>query len=99
MASSPLLAHGVEWTGDAEWMSRAKEGGGVSGVVRGWCAGSCWLVLAAVGLALLVFFIADNFVLVDVRLFTFQRRMRLAWALVIAFAVGALFGAVASRRR
>ncbi|MBA2470067.1 MAG: DUF1049 domain-containing protein [Chloroflexia bacterium] len=58
-----------------------------------------WLVLAAVGLALLVFFIADNFVLVDVRLFTFQRRMRLAWALVIAFAVGALFGAVASRRR
>ncbi len=59
----------------------------------------CWLVLAAAGLALLVFFIADNFVLVDVRLFTFQRQIRLAWALLIAFAVGALFGAVASRRR
>ncbi|MDQ3654034.1 MAG: LapA family protein [Chloroflexota bacterium] len=58
-----------------------------------------WLVLLATGLGLLVFFVADNFVLVDVRLFTFQRQMRLAWALLIAFAVGALFGAVAARRR
>lgn len=58
-----------------------------------------WLVLVATGLALLVFFVADNFVLVDVRLFTFQRQMRLAWALLIAFAVGALFGAIAARRR
>lgn len=57
-----------------------------------------WLVLVATGLALLVFFVADNFVLVDVRLFTFQRQMRLAWALLIAFAVGALFGAIAARR-
>ncbi len=58
-----------------------------------------WLVLVATGLALLVFFVADNFVLVEVRLFTFQRQMRLAWALLIAFAVGALFGAIAARRR
>ncbi len=56
-------------------------------------------MLAATGLAMLVFFVADNFVLVEVRLFTFQRQMRLAWALLIAFAVGALFGAIAARRR
>lgn len=58
-----------------------------------------WLGIVAIGLALMVFFVADNFVLVDVRLFTYERQIRLAWALLIAFAAGALFGAIAARRR
>ena len=58
-----------------------------------------WLAVVAIGLAALVFFVADNFVLVDVRVFTYERQMRLAWALLIAFAAGALVGAIAARRR
>lgn len=50
------------------------------------------LVAAAIVLGLCAFFVADNFVLVEVRIFTFELQVRLAWALVIAFWLGAVSG-------
>jgi uncharacterized integral membrane protein len=58
-----------------------------------------WLVAVAVFLALLVLFIADNFVLVRIRIFTVQRETRLAWVLLITFGAGALAGWLARGRR
>ena len=51
------------------------------------------LVAVAVVLGLCAFFVADNFVLVEVRILTFELQTRLAWALVIAFWLGAVSGA------
>ena len=56
-----------------------------------------WLVLVAVLLSLLVLFIADNFVVVEIRVFTVHRPVRLAWALLLAFASGVALGALAMR--
>ncbi len=50
------------------------------------------LVAAAIVLGLCAFFVADNFVLVEVRIFTFELQVRLAWALVTAFWLGAVSG-------
>jgi len=58
-----------------------------------------WLMAVAVILALLVLFIADNFLLVRVRIFTVERETRLAWVLLITFAAGALSGWFARGRR
>lgn len=57
------------------------------------------LVAATAVLSLTVFFVADNYVLVEVRIFTFEVQARLAWALIIAFAIGALAGVLLSRLR
>lgn len=56
-----------------------------------------WLVLVAVALSLLVLFIADNFVVVEIRVFTLHRPVRLAWALLLAFGTGLALGALAMR--
>ena len=70
--------------------------------VRRWRPGRAtrivgWLVLAALTLSLLVLFIADNFVVVEVRLFTVHRPVRLAWALLLAFGSGLVMGALVVR--
>lgn len=49
------------------------------------------LILATI-LALLVVFIAENFVVVEVRIITRSVEMRLAWAMLIAVAIGVLLG-------
>lgn len=56
-----------------------------------------WLVAAAVVLALLVLFIADNFVLIEVRLLATRVQVRLAWALLGAFLLGGLNALVFAR--
>jgi uncharacterized integral membrane protein len=43
-------------------------------------------------LGILVLFVADNFVLIEVRLLNLSTEMRLAWALLIAFLAGAAIG-------
>ena len=55
------------------------------------------LVAVAALFALLAVFVADNFVLTQVRLFTVTFQVRLAWALVIAFVSGAVIGALLAR--
>lgn len=47
-----------------------------------------WLMLAALVLGTLVLFVADNFVLIEIRLLVTRVRMRLAWALIAAFLLG-----------
>ena len=51
-----------------------------------------WLVGLALFLALLVLFIADNFVLAEMRLFTLRIRARLAWLLLVPFLIGIALG-------
>ena len=41
------------------------------------------LVGVAIALTALVFFVADNFVLVQIRVFTLRIQARLAWALIV----------------
>ncbi len=55
------------------------------------------LVLVAVLMILLVLFVADNFVLVEIRLLIFRIHMRLAWALLLALLGGAAIGFLAGR--
>ncbi len=50
------------------------------------------LVAVAAVLGLWAFFVADNFVMVEVRILTFELRTRLAWALVMSFWLGAVSG-------
>ena len=51
-----------------------------------------WIIGIATFLALVVLFVADNFVLVQVRLVNLRIEMRLAWALLITFLLGTLAG-------
>jgi uncharacterized RDD family membrane protein YckC len=53
----------------------------------------------ACALVLVVTFVAGNFVLVDVRLWGLNVEMRLAWAVVIAGALGFAAGMLYSRSR
>ena len=46
------------------------------------------LVALAIVLALLVFFVADNFVLVQIRVFTLRIQARLAWAVIVPLVAG-----------
>jgi len=46
------------------------------------------LVVSAAVLVLLVFFVAENFEVVEVRLILWQSKLRLAWALLFAGALG-----------
>ena len=57
------------------------------------------LVASAMFLGLLVLFVADNFVLIEVRLVVTRVQMRLAWALIVAFLAGVAFGVAISRLR
>lgn len=57
------------------------------------------LVVAAVLFSLLVLFVADNFVLIEIRLVNIRIQMRLAWALLIAVLVGLAIGFLAGRYR
>jgi uncharacterized integral membrane protein len=52
------------------------------------------LVSTAVALAMLVFFIAENFVVVEVRLLTRHVELRLAWAVLLTGLLGILIGLV-----
>ncbi len=54
--------------------------------------GTVRLVAWAVVLALLVLFVAENFAPVEVRLIAWEREIRLAWALLIAGALGYVLG-------
>ena len=58
-----------------------------------------WLIGLAVFLALFTWFLADNFTLTEVRLFSKTFQVRLAWALVVSVLVGALFGGGVVRLR
>ena len=55
------------------------------------------LTMVAAFLVLLVLFAADNFVLIEVRLFTVRIQMRLAWALLIPLVGGSVAGFIAGR--
>jgi len=50
------------------------------------------LTAIATALALLVFFIAENFVVVEVRVLTQRLEVRLAWAMLLAALGGVLIG-------
>ncbi|MGB3330378.1 MAG: hypothetical protein WBA46_15565 [Thermomicrobiales bacterium] len=50
------------------------------------------LALTAILLVGLVFFVADNFVLVQIRVFTLRIQARLAWALIVPLVGGMMLG-------
>lgn len=58
-----------------------------------------WLVVAAVLAALLMLFVADNFVLIEVRFFNRGIQMRLAWAMIIPLLLGFSLGWLWGRLR
>lgn len=53
-----------------------------------------WIVGIATFLGIIVLFVADNFVLIEVRLLNVRIEMRLAWALLLAFLLGGTGGVV-----
>lgn len=55
------------------------------------------MALIAVCLTLLTLFIADNFVVVEVRLIFFKLKMRLAWSLFFAAVLGFVIGVLTDR--
>jgi len=57
------------------------------------------LVTLAVALLLLALFVAENFEVVEVRLLVTERRTRLAWALLIAAALGFVCGMTTEKLR
>ena len=57
------------------------------------------VVAWAAVLALLVLFVAENFVVVEVRLVLWRAEVRLAWALLLAGALGFLLGWLLPRLR
>jgi hypothetical protein len=57
------------------------------------------LVAAAALSLFIMLFVADNFVLIDVRLFDRGFQMRLAWAIIVPFLVGGALGYLAGRYR
>jgi uncharacterized integral membrane protein len=54
-----------------------------------------WII--AIVLAVIVLFVADNFVLVEVRLMQLRIQARLAWVVILAFVGGALVGLIVGR--
>ncbi len=65
-------------------------------IFRGWL-GTAVLVGCAVVSVLLVVFVAQNFIIVEVRLLRWEINVRLAWALVLASAIGFGIGVLAAR--
>lgn len=57
------------------------------------------LVLLAASLVLVVLFIAENFIVVEVRFFVSKTETRLAWALLTAAALGVAAGFLLGRFR
>jgi uncharacterized integral membrane protein len=57
------------------------------------------MALIAVCLTLLTLFVADNFIVVEVRLVFFKLETRLAWSLLLAAALGFAIGLLADRLR
>jgi uncharacterized integral membrane protein len=57
------------------------------------------LVLLALAMVLLVVFVAENFVVVEVRLFFWETDARLAWALLVAALLGFVIGLLLPRMR
>ncbi len=51
-----------------------------------------WVVGSALVMTALVFFIADNFVLVEIRLATLRIQARLAWVMIVPLLLGVLIG-------
>jgi uncharacterized integral membrane protein len=51
------------------------------------------LVVVAAALVALVYFVAANFVIVEVRLFGLHQPVRLAWVILFTFLAGGLVGA------
>lgn len=56
-----------------------------------------WLVGLALFLVLLIFFIAENFVLVEIRLIVTRVWVRLVWALLATFLIGLVIGVLLGR--
>jgi uncharacterized integral membrane protein len=57
------------------------------------------LVVLAVAMVLLVVFVAENFLVVEVRLFFWKTDARLAWALIVAALLGFVIGLLVPRLR
>jgi len=57
-----------------------------------------WLVIAAVILAMIASFVTQNYETVEVRLLFWSVNVRLAWAVILAWLIGVLFGWLAPRR-
>ena len=58
-----------------------------------------WLVVAAALAALLMLFVADNFVLTEIRFFNRGIQVRLAWAMIIPLLAGLSIGYLWGRLR
>lgn len=65
-------------------------------VFRSW-SGTMLLVLCAVVAVLLVVFVAQNFIVVEVRLLRWEIDIRLSWALVAASLLGMTVGIIITR--
>jgi uncharacterized integral membrane protein len=57
------------------------------------------LVIWAIAMVALVVFVAENFIIVEVRLLAWRVDIRLAWALVLAALLGFVIGLLAPRLR
>lgn len=72
----------------------------VSSARRPWwlsIKGLVYLWSAAILLAVIVLFVADNFVLVEVRLMQLRVQARLAWVVILAFIAGSVAGVTIGR--
>ncbi len=65
-------------------------------VFRGW-SGTAVLLVCALVSVLLVVFVAQNFIVVEVRLLRWELDVRLSWAIVTATVLGASLGMIATR--
>ena len=52
-----------------------------------------WLFAVTAIVAVIAFFVADNFVIVHVRVLTWQIQARLAWVMLSCLVIGAVLGA------
>ena len=71
----------------------------MNGPSRGSRVSTPRLVGLAVALLALTVFIAENFERVEVRLFVTERQTRLAWALLLAAAIGFVAGVLVTKLR
>lgn len=58
-----------------------------------------WLVIVAVLAALVMLFVADNFVLTEIRFLNRGIQVRLAWAMILPLLAGGLIGYLWGRLR
>lgn len=52
-----------------------------------------WLLLVTALVGVVTFFVADNFIIIDVRILTFNFQTRLAWIMLMCLLVGMMLGA------